>query len=60
LFLAGYGMARFTIEFFREPDAQVGTFALGLSMGQLLCMPMIAVGLWLVLSAHKKPVTGGA
>ena len=54
LFLAGYGIARFGIEFFREPDAQLG-FILGpLSMGQLLCMPMIAVGMWLAITA--KPV----
>jgi phosphatidylglycerol:prolipoprotein diacylglycerol transferase len=51
LFLAGYGIARFGIEFFREPDAQLG-FILGpLSMGQLLCLPMIGFGLWLALTA---------
>ena len=51
LFLAGYGIARFGIEFFREPDAQLG-FILGpLSMGQLLCVPMIACGLWLAITA---------
>jgi phosphatidylglycerol:prolipoprotein diacylglycerol transferase len=56
LFLAGYGCSRFVIEFFREPDVQVGTFAMGLSMGQLLCMPMIAGGVYLMLSAKNKPV----
>ncbi len=56
LFLAGYGVSRFIIECFREPDVQVGTFAYGLSMGQLLCMPMVAVGLWLMLSAKRRPV----
>jgi phosphatidylglycerol:prolipoprotein diacylglycerol transferase len=57
VFIAGYGLARFTVEFFREPDSQLGTFALGLSMGQLLCMPMLAVGIWSMLTAKKRPVT---
>jgi len=48
VFIAGYGISRFMIEFFREPDVQVGTFAYGLSMGQLLCIPMVLVGTWLV------------
>ncbi len=58
VFLAGYGMARFVIEFFREPDIQLGTFMFGLSMGQLLCLPMIAVGLWSALSARGRPIAG--
>lgn len=56
LFLAGYGIARFTVEFFREPDAQLGFLAFGATMGQLLCLPMIAFGLWLVATARRKPV----
>lgn len=55
LFLAGYGIARFIIEFFREPDQQIGFLAFGATMGQLLCLPMIALGLWLVLTAKKRP-----
>jgi phosphatidylglycerol:prolipoprotein diacylglycerol transferase len=44
LYLIGYGAVRFVIEFFREPDAQLG-FVMGpLSMGQLLCLVMIAAG----------------
>jgi phosphatidylglycerol:prolipoprotein diacylglycerol transferase len=44
-YLMGYGFIRFFIEFFREPDAQLG-FVLGpLSMGQLLCIVMIAAGI---------------
>lgn len=43
-YLIGYGAIRFVIEFFREPDAQLG-FVLGpFSMGQLLCLAMIAAG----------------
>lgn len=56
VFIGGYGLSRFIVEFFREPDIQLGTFTFGLSMGQLLCLPMIAFGAWLVLSAKKKPV----
>jgi phosphatidylglycerol:prolipoprotein diacylglycerol transferase len=47
LFLIGYGTLRFIAEFGREPDAFLGLLALGLSMGQWLCIPMIGAGLWL-------------
>lgn len=56
VFVAGYGVARFTVEFFREPDVQLGLLAGGLSMGQLLCLPMMAVGLFLILRAKRLPV----
>ncbi len=50
LFLLGYGGFRFLVEFFRQPDAQLGFVALGwMSMGQILCLPMMALGLWLML-----------
>ena len=47
-FVFGYGVLRFVGEFFREPDSFLGLLALGMSMGQWLCVPMIAagVGLW--------------
>lgn len=45
LFLVGYSLCRFTVEFFREPDAQVGYLAFGLSMGQILSLIMMAVSL---------------
>ncbi|MGQ0710682.1 MAG: prolipoprotein diacylglyceryl transferase [Rhodoferax sp.] len=47
-FLTGYGVFRFVAEYFREPDAHLGLLALGLSMGQWLCVPMVAAGaaLW--------------
>jgi len=57
LFVLGYGVARFIVEFFREPDAQFrGSFieATGIHMGQWLCVPMIAGGLYLVLTAPKR------
>jgi len=45
LFLVGYGVLRFVVEFFREPDAFLGLLALNMSMGQWLCLPMVALGL---------------
>lgn len=60
VFLAGYGAARFIVEFFREADAQFvtpdnpgGAVILGLQMGQLLSLPMIALGLWFILRARR-------
>ena len=50
LFLLGYGAFRFFVEFYRQPDAQLGFVAMGwMSMGQILCLPMIALGLFLML-----------
>ena len=43
-FLVGYGVLRFVAEFFREPDSFLGLLALGLSMGQWLCVPMVLAG----------------
>ena len=51
VFLVGYGIARSVVELFREPDAQLGFLLGGLTMGQLLSLPMIAGGLWLVVRA---------
>ncbi len=53
-FLVGYGVLRFVAEFFREPDDYLGILALGMSMGQWLCLPMIAVGGWLWVWASKR------
>ena len=43
-----YGVLRFVAEYFREPDSFLGLLALGLSMGQWLCLPMVAAGVWLM------------
>ena len=48
-YLIGYGLVRFFIEFYREPDAHIGFVVSVLSMGQLLCAGMIAAGVLLVL-----------
>lgn len=54
IFVLGYGLSRFAIEFFREPDAQLGTLAMGMTMGQLLSLPMILLGLWLLSTAGRR------
>ncbi len=65
LFLMGYGAARFVVEFFRQADDQFITITnprgyvlqfgeLGLSMGQLLSLPMIAAGLALLIYARRS------
>lgn len=54
LFLLGYGSFRFIVEFFREPDAHIGLYSLGLSQGQLLCVPMILLGTWLIVNGYRN------
>lgn len=64
-FLAGYGTARFMVEFVRQPDRQFITdgnplglafevSGYGLTMGQILCLPMIAAGLFLIARAYRR------
>lgn len=60
LFLAGYGVARFAVEFVRVADPQfvtpanpLGHVALSMTMGQLLSLPMIAAGLLLAVAAAR-------
>ncbi|HDR9838746.1 TPA: prolipoprotein diacylglyceryl transferase [Burkholderia multivorans] len=60
LFLIGYGLARFTVEFAREPDDFLGLLALGLSMGQWLSLPMIVAGIALMVWAYRRRRTAGA
>jgi phosphatidylglycerol:prolipoprotein diacylglycerol transferase len=55
VFAVGYGCARFFVEFFREPDAHIGYEAFGwLTRGQILSVPLIAVGLALLFYAYRK------
>jgi len=58
LFLFFYGCFRFTVEYFREPDAQLEWLqhSTGFSMGQYLCLPMITGGLYLILTAARRRV----
>jgi phosphatidylglycerol:prolipoprotein diacylglycerol transferase len=55
VFLIGYGSLRFMAEYFREPDAHLGLLALGLSMGQWLCVPMVVLGLIIWWRAVRQP-----
>ena len=59
-FAFGIALARFTIEFFREPDAQLLEFAqrTGLSMGQWLTIPLMAVGLFFLIRGLMRPRLG--
>lgn len=55
LFLACYGVFRLSIEFFRQPDPHLGFIAFNwLTMGQLLSVPMVVVGLMFIVRAYAK------
>jgi phosphatidylglycerol:prolipoprotein diacylglycerol transferase len=55
LFLVGYGLARWLMEFFREPDADQGFILLGwMTKGQLLSLPMFLIGLVLLYIAYRR------
>ena len=58
-FVCGYGLSRIFVEFFREPDQQIGfLFGGWLTMGMVLSLPMVLIGIWAMMSA--KPVTHAA
>lgn len=59
LFAAGYAVARIFCEFFREPDPQLGFLFGGATMGMLLSLPLLAVGIVLLAVANRAP-TGKA
>ncbi|WP_292043216.1 MULTISPECIES: prolipoprotein diacylglyceryl transferase [unclassified Brevundimonas] len=59
LFLVGYGASRAALETVREPDAHLANLPLGLTMGMILSIPMIIVGLILIVRALKRPVAEG-
>tara|TARA_B100001079_G_C16302825_1_gene466311 strand:+ start:57 stop:854 length:798 start_codon:yes stop_codon:yes gene_type:complete len=53
-FLIFYGLIRFIIEFYRQPDAHIGYIAFdSLSMGQILCLPMILIGIIMFIYSRK-------
>ena len=56
-FMFLYGFFRFFIEFFREPDSHIGLLYFNLSMGQLLCLPMISIGLVFIVIGYKNIVS---
>jgi phosphatidylglycerol---prolipoprotein diacylglyceryl transferase len=58
-YLFGYGLFRFFIEFFREPDAQLGFVFLGFSMGQVLCFVMMIAGVAVYFFSRQVAVQKG-
>lgn len=57
IFLIGYGISRFTVEFFREPDIQIGYIMKYFTLGQLLTIPIIIIGILLVVrSMNSKKI----
>jgi phosphatidylglycerol:prolipoprotein diacylglycerol transferase len=57
-FALGYGIARITCEFFREPDVQLGFLWGGLTMGMLLCIPLMLGGIAILAVAFRpRPQT---
>ncbi len=60
-FFLGYGLARIACEFFREPDAQLGFLWGGLTMGMLLCIPLILAGIGvLAFALTRQPIAKNA
>ena len=60
LFLVCYGIFRFGVEFVRVPDDNRGYLLLGwVTMGQLLSLPMIVAGLWMLAVAYRRRVPSG-
>ena len=55
LFLIGYGLFRIIVEHFRQPDAQLGLFDGVISMGQVLSIPMVVIGLIMMVWAYRRP-----
>ena len=56
-FLLGYGLIRFLTEFFRTPDQHIGFTAFDvLTRGQMLCLPMIVIGIILIYYSRRKQI----
>lgn len=53
LYIIGYGMVRYVVEFFREPDAQLGLLTFGMSRGQQLCAAMIVTGVVIIFVRRR-------
>lgn len=54
VFLIGYGCSRVFVEFFRQPDAHLGFLWGGATMGQILSIPMVIVGISIIAYARKR------
>ena len=58
-YLFGYGFVRFFIEYFREPDAQLGFVFLNFSMGQVLCFIMMIAGIGVFMASRPSAQSSG-
>jgi phosphatidylglycerol:prolipoprotein diacylglycerol transferase len=56
MFLSGYGLIRIALENVRQPDAQMPHFPLGLTMGMMLSIPMLLIGLFLIWRGLREPL----
>ena len=52
-FLSGYGLARFIVEYFRQPDSHLGFIISSFTMGQLLSLPMILLGILMIIRGYQ-------
>jgi phosphatidylglycerol---prolipoprotein diacylglyceryl transferase len=53
IFALGYGLSRIFVEYFREPDAQLGYFAGFITMGMILSLPLVIIGIWLLIRSRR-------
>ncbi len=59
VYVAGFGLSRIIVEFFRQPDAHLAEFPLGITMGQILSIPMVIIGsvmIWRAYSTSHAPI----
>ncbi|MBJ26203.1 MAG: prolipoprotein diacylglyceryl transferase [Rhodospirillaceae bacterium] len=56
IFLIGYGISRITVEFFREPDISLGYLFWGMTMGQILTIPMLCLGIAIITKHIYKGI----
>jgi len=54
VFLLGYGLARILVELFREPDQQIGFLINVITMGQILSLPMVIIGVIMIIYSRQK------
>jgi phosphatidylglycerol:prolipoprotein diacylglycerol transferase len=59
IFLFGYGLVRASLENVRQPDVGLENLPLGLTMGMILSIPMMLIGLWLIWRAWSRPPVAG-
>ena len=56
IFIFLYGFFRFFIEFYREPDPQLGFLYLNLTLGQMLCFIMLIIGIVIIVNSYKPKI----